>query len=633
MTAAGAVVIVMVTLLLLGMFYLLASAQHQRSAAQYANAKADGIAQSLDVFDATMQVTALNAFEIFRRKFEPTLSYSDAAQTDLINFSQPVSTSFTEVDSFTRDFPGGNATVFVAQGEDFRRITTSVKKENGERAVGTLLDRKSAAYLPLRAGKRFVGRATLFGRPFITIYDPILNAAGQMVGVLYVGLDTSKQINTFNEAAKQTQIFQTGGIYIVKPGATPADATLVFHPTASGKKLSDVLPVGFAEWLAIITGPDNEWIKNSPLVFDSKQSGMHYASVSKSSVTGWFVVAEVSASEVLADMYRQIAWLAGFMALTALLLGTALFFFLRRTVMSLSLLSRQVQAIGEGDLSQSMQTSRRDELGVITRSVESMRVGLVSLVGGVRLGTDTIATASGEIAAGNQDLSSRTEQQASSLEETAAAMEQLTTTVKQNSDNAKQANQLAISASGVAVRGGDVVSLVVGTMGAINASSRKIVDIIGVIDGIAFQTNILALNAAVEAARAGEQGRGFAVVAAEVRSLAQRSAAAAKEIKTLIGDSVDRVGEGSKQVEDAGNTMNEIVNSVKRVTDIMAEIAAASQEQEQGIGQINQAITQMDQVTQQNAALVEEAAAAAQSLQEQAGQLSQMVSVFRLPRE
>jgi methyl-accepting chemotaxis protein len=262
--------------------------------------------------------------------------------------------------------------------------------------------------------------------------------------------------------------------------------------------------------------------------------------------------------------------------------------------------------------------------------MQQMQTSLAKVVGQVRQGTDTIATASSQIAAGNMDLSSRTEEQASSLEETAASMEELTSTVKQNADNARQANQLAVSASEVAVKGGSVVSQVVDTMGAINTSSRKIVDIIGVIDGIAFQTNILALNAAVEAARAGEQGRGFAVVAAEVRNLAQRSAAAAKEIKTLIGDSVDKVEEGSQQVAQAGKTMEEIVSSVKRVTDIMAEITAASQEQTSGIEQINQAITQMDQVTQQNAALVEEAAAAAASLQEQASALSQVVSVFTL---
>ncbi|WP_096666443.1 methyl-accepting chemotaxis protein [Polaromonas sp. AET17H-212] len=288
------------------------------------------------------------------------------------------------------------------------------------------------------------------------------------------------------------------------------------------------------------------------------------------------------------------------------------------------------QAVAAGNLTSRIEVTSKDETGQLMQALKDMNDSLAKVVGEVRSGTDTIATASSQIAAGNHDLSSRTEEQASSLEETAASMEELTSTVKQNADNARQANQLAVTASSVAVKGGSVVAEVVGTMGAINASSRKIVDIIGVIDGIAFQTNILALNAAVEAARAGEQGRGFAVVAAEVRNLAQRSAAAAKEIKTLIGDSVDKVEEGSKQVAEAGKTMDEIVDSVKRVTDIMAEITAASQEQTQGIEQINQAITQMDQVTQQNAALVEEAAAAASSLQEQASGLSQVVSVFRL---
>ncbi|MDM0019466.1 methyl-accepting chemotaxis protein [Variovorax saccharolyticus] len=288
-----------------------------------------------------------------------------------------------------------------------------------------------------------------------------------------------------------------------------------------------------------------------------------------------------------------------------------------------------VQKIGSGDLDVSVRLRAGDSSSLL-HAMHRMQQSLAGTVQEIRGSTETIATASGQIASGNQDLSSRTEEQASSLEETAASMEELTSTVKQNADNARQANQLAVSASEVAVRGGSVVSQVVGTMGAINASSRKIVDIIGVIDGIAFQTNILALNAAVEAARAGEQGRGFAVVASEVRSLAQRSAAAAKEIKGLIDDSVSKVEEGSKQVAEAGHTMEEIVDSVKRVTDIMGEITAASQEQTSGIEQINQAITQMDQVTQQNAALVEEASAAAQSLQEQAGGLVQAVSVFKV---
>ncbi|MBC7500466.1 MAG: MCP four helix bundle domain-containing protein [Herminiimonas sp.] len=285
--------------------------------------------------------------------------------------------------------------------------------------------------------------------------------------------------------------------------------------------------------------------------------------------------------------------------------------------------------IASGDLTVPIMLRRGDDKSLMY-AMQAMRDSLVNIVGQVRSGTDTITTASSEIASGNLDLSSRTEQQASSLEETASAMEQLTGTVKQNADNSRQANQLATTASEIAQKGGAVVSQVVDTMSSINESARKIVDIIGVIDSIAFQTNILALNAAVEAARAGEQGRGFAVVASEVRNLAQRSAGAAKEIKLLIGDSVEKVDAGSKLVGQAGSTMREIVDSVRQVTDIMGEITAASQEQTTGIEQINQAISQMDQVTQQNAALVEQAAAAAESLQEQAVGLAQVVSVFQI---
>jgi methyl-accepting chemotaxis protein len=286
--------------------------------------------------------------------------------------------------------------------------------------------------------------------------------------------------------------------------------------------------------------------------------------------------------------------------------------------------------VAAGDLTGRIDVTSSDETGQLLDALKGMNESLSKIVGEVREGTDAIGTASGQIASGNQDLSSRTEQQASSLQQTAASMEQLTGTVKQNAENARQANQLAMNASQIAGQGGQVVAQVVDTMQAIDASSRKVVDIIGVIDGIAFQTNILALNAAVEAARAGEQGRGFAVVASEVRNLAQRSAAAAKEIKGLIADSVSKVGEGSQLVARAGQTMNDIVDSVKRVTDIMAEISAASQEQTTGIQQVSQAITQMDQVTQQNAALVEEAAAAAQSLQEQAQGLSVAVDTFKI---
>jgi len=311
----------------------------------------------------------------------------------------------------------------------------------------------------------------------------------------------------------------------------------------------------------------------------------------------------------------------------AMLVG---FFLIKAIVGPLNEAVAVANAVASGDLTSRIEANSTNETGRLLQALRTMNDNLVDLVSKVRMGTDQISTASGEIASGNSDLSQRTEEQASSLEETASSMEELTSTVKQNADNARQANQLAAGASEVAMKGGAVVGQVVQTMSSINESSKKIVDIISVIDGIAFQTNILALNAAVEAARAGEQGRGFAVVATEVRTLAQRSAAAAKEIKELISDSVSKVEDGTRLVDEAGATMDEIVGAVKRVTDIMSEISAASQEQSSGIEQVNQAVTQMDEVTQQNAALVEEAAAAAESMQEQAQALTQAVGTFKL---
>jgi methyl-accepting chemotaxis protein len=294
---------------------------------------------------------------------------------------------------------------------------------------------------------------------------------------------------------------------------------------------------------------------------------------------------------------------------------------------------RVAEALAKGDLSQDVEVRSTDEIGRLMAALKGTVVQLASIVGRIKETSDMVGTASREIAQGNSDLSTRTEEQASALEETSASMQQMTATVGQNAQNAKKVNELAAQASGIAAKGGEVVREAVGTMNGITAASKKIADIIGVIDGIAFQTNILALNAAVEAARAGEQGRGFAVVASEVRSLAQRSAAAAKEIKDLITDSVAKVDAGSRQVNDTGRTMEEIVASVKKVTSLIAEITAASQEQAQGIEQVSETMTQLEKVTQQNAAMVEEASAAAGSLEEQSKALSSAVGVFQLSAE
>ena len=324
-------------------------------------------------------------------------------------------------------------------------------------------------------------------------------------------------------------------------------------------------------------------------------------------------------------------WVLGIGATVSVVLGILFAFLVTRSIMvPLRQGIASAEAIAQGDLAQAIPVGGKDETAQLLQALSNMQHNLARIVGSVREGSESVSTASAEIASGNHDLSARTEQQASALQETAASMEELSSTVKQNAESAQQANQLAMNASSVAVKGGDVVAQVVETMKGINESSRKISDIISVIDGIAFQTNILALNAAVEAARAGEQGRGFAVVASEVRSLAGRSAEAAKEIKVLISASVERVEHGTALVDQAGSTMTEVVTSIRRVTDIMGEISAASTEQSAGVSQVGEAVTQMDQATQQNAALVEEMAAAASSLKSQAQELVQTVAVFKL---
>lgn len=454
-------------------------------------------------------------------------------------------------DRFTAQ-TGVTATIFVKSAQDFVRISTSIKKQNGERAIGTALNRAHPGYSRLIAGQPYVGYATLFGTQYLTQYDTITDAHGKVIGALYVGIDVSKQRH-----------------------------------------------ISMAARLSLLT-----FVLTGALF----------------SATLWHFVGAEARNESIA---------LGLAA--ALIVAGVLYSVINNTIASPLREARDAaKRLAAGDLTAQLHVDRADEIGELMQAINGVSQGLSDIVGNVRIGSNRITAASGEIATGNSDLSSRTSSQAAALEETASSMEQLTAAVRQNSDNALQANQLALSASVHADKGGEVISRVVETMGVIKGSSQQVNQFVNEIEDIAFQTNILALNAAVEAARAGEQGRSFTVVAGDVRNLAQRCDVAAKQIKALTGESAAQVEAGGALADQARRAMGEIVASVKGVVDIMNEISAASQEQGRGIEQVNVAIGQMDQMTQQNAALVEEAAAAAESLHSQAEELSRAVATFKL---
>nr|WP_307727814.1 Cache 3/Cache 2 fusion domain-containing protein [Massilia sp. TS11] len=611
--------------------------QAERDAQREVSDKTHLLATTIDIVDTDLRKQVATYGRVFASFFPGGLTLDSQRSMQvgaqsvpvLLHSTSPVNNDFAIPDRFMQ-LTGVHATVFVRRGDDFIRISTSHKKEDGSRAVGTPLDHAHPAYPRLLAGDSYTGPAYLFGGVYMTEYQPIKDDAGRVIGILYVGKGFSDAMQTLKERVKAQRLGETGGFFALDARAGAERGKLLISRSGEGSNLLGARDADGQPYIANILQQRNGSLRyrlaDADGVVRAHLVSFNFIPSWDMVVAGDTVVDEITAPAVALRNRIALIGLVFVVAVAALLVPLA-----RRLVgQPLARAVEVARTVAAGDLSSEIKVERADETGQLLAAMAEMNAGLARIVGDVRQGTVTIEAAARQIESGNRDLQARTEAQASALEETAASMVELTTTVRQNAEHAREASNLAANAEQVARHGGEVVGGVVATMAGIKASAERIADIIGVIDGIAFQTNILALNAAVEAARAGEAGRGFAVVASEVRALAQRSAGAAREIKDLIQDSVSQVESGNAQVAEAGHTMHDIVDAVQRVARFMGEIQLASAEQSAGIEQVNQAVSEMDHSTQRNAVLVEEATTAAQALADQAAQLAHTVSVFRL---
>ncbi|KGC68806.1 methyl-accepting chemotaxis (MCP) signaling domain protein [Burkholderia pseudomallei] len=615
------------------------------------------IAAMIALFDEALTAEASRAMTLFA-SFLPAGYALDAARTiDVAGVATPALTAggqtlnldFSIPDQFLQK-SGAIATIFVRRGDDFVRVTTSLKKQDGSRAIGTLLDRKGPAYAPLVAGRTYTGLATLFGKRYITQYKPIADASGAIVGALFVGIDVGAEMRLVENGIRQLKIGEHGYYFVLDASDGPARGTLLVHPARAGQRADDAA-APYAQMLAAREGQLSYTSTDAAAGDDGPRA--KFVSFVTVPQWQWLVGGIAIDDEVMAGMRATRNRFAA-IGCAFVLAFAALFVAVVKRVVSrpLDAAAHASERFAAGDLSVRIgahdkhdkhdkhdardgaarppASGRSDEIGRLVRAVDGIGDGLARIVAQVRRGAADIAHGTVTIAAGSSDMAARIATQASSVEQTAASMEQITAAVQQNADHAAQASALATGASSAATTGGAAVQRVVATMGDIQGVARRIAEITGVIEGIAFQTNILALNAAVEAARAGEHGRGFAVVASEVRALAQRSAAAAKEIDALVGESATTAEHGFRIAEDARAAMQDIVARVDQVRAIIAEISAASREQSSGIEQVNLAVTQIGAATQQNATLIADAERAAAALRDEAAQLAHAVSVFRL---
>ena len=625
---------------LFSIFVALTNAASQRHAEEEAvlhvTEKSRLFRTTVEVLDQSLRTQVAAYTKVFADSLRGQFAVDPAAMVEVAGKQQPVLTlagkavnlDFAIPDAFTAQ-TGAYATIFVRQGDDFIRVTTSHKKEDGKRAIGTALDHAHPAYQLLLDGQSYAGSASLFGGQYMTRYTPIVDAAKKVIGVLYVGINFTDSMRLIGEGIKSIKLGNDGGFYVLSARPGKDLGTALVHRQHEGENLLAARDDAGQAYVQTMLAQANGVLRYTEPGTAGADARVHVAAFS--TVKDWqmLIVGDAYLDDVTAAATRQRNQAAGMGLLMVLIVTAMLYLIVKRlVVLPFGNALRAVETVGSGDLTGRVEVTSRDESGRLLASLQSMTDRLASVVTEVRSGTDAISAISTDVADGNMELSGRTEQQAAALEETASSMEQMNASVRHNAENALNAQLLSRDASDTARLGGSAVEQVVAKMDAISASAKRIADITSVVDGIAFQTNILALNAAVEAARAGEHGRGFAVVASEVRTLAQRSGAAAKEIKQLINESLEQVSSGTQLARNAGDTMHAVVGAIVKANKVIDEISAATQEQAIGIDQINRAVAQLDQVTQQNATLVEEAATAAQTMKGEALRLAQVVEFF-----
>ncbi len=637
--SAAVVAVVAVFFVLFQLIYAeVATREAERSAAAFLRETTGGLQAMVSASEKDLAQRTRGLAKTFGQRLSGTVALGNgtvpikSVQAPMLTLNgQPLTLNFGITDGFTQD-TGAVATIFARQGDDFVRVTTSLRNDKGERAVGTLLARDHPGYAAVLAGGSYQGIARLFGRPYITQYDPIRDASGKVVGLAFVGMDITDFEASIKKAIQTLTVGETGYFYVLDARPGPNAGTLLVHPASEGKNIIDAQDASGQTFVRTMLEQRNgviryPWVNAALGETTARDKIVAFGEIPE---MGW-LLAGGSYVDELTEPIREMRTigLAALAVLLVLLTGITLWMMRRMLSEPLQASLDGLARLANGDLTSRVAVARNDELGRLAEATNTVSESLARLVGRVRDGALGVETASSQIAAGNADLSSRTERQAGAVEETAATMEELSSAVTANSQDSQQALAMAEQAQHLAESGGAAVQAVVGTMREIEASAARMAAITSTINGIAFQTNILALNAAVEAARAGEQGRGFAVVASEVRALANRSAEAAQEIAGLINASVGRVNAGTREVDEAGAMLQKMVVSANQLSEILGRISDASREQASGVSQTGAAVAEMDQTTQQNAALVEQMSAAAQTLSQQAQGLVQEVAGFR----